>query len=567
MPDFQKKRNSLLIAHLTHLQTLFMNHTSSSKSEQAQVSVRDVVSALFRHKLLICVTFLTVVLGTVVLTFLMPNEYESRMKILVKNTRSDVPITPERTTGSTGNYFENDVSENQINSEIELLTSEDLLKQVATECGLYGGDSSISYTLGLKEAPRSQAAQIEEASRRLAKDLVITPVKKANIIEVKYTSRSPEKAVAVLHKVQALYLEKHLKLHRPPGTYEFFQTQAEQSEDKLQEAEKRLSGFQQSMNVVSLTQQKDQTVQKLTEAKSKLLETETFLREVNDRLGKVQQQLQTLQPRIVTQSRALPNQYSAERLNTLIVELQNRRTQLLTKFRPDDRLVREVDQQIKTTRAALEKASKETATEQSTDLNPLRQALETELARGRVDQAGARGRHEMLVGQVQQYEAQLSRLEGITAEYEDLNRKVKESADNYQLYKKKEEEARITDELDQNKITNVSVAEAPIQPQLPIKPNRPLNLVLGVFLGALLSVGSVVIAEFLRDTVLTPRELEVLTGRRVLASLPNTGRAPRAVFAGPDNVPEPQWSEPRSERGLSQPKIVHDPVLEWAPGE
>lgn len=544
-----------------------MNHTSTSKSEQAQVSVRDVASVLFRHKLVICLTFLTVVLGTIVLTFLMPNEYESRMKILVKNTRSDVPITPDRTTGATGIYAENDVSENQVNSEIELLTSEDLLKQVVAECGLYEAGSSMSSRLGLKGTPPSQAAQIEEASRRLAKDLVITPVKKANIIEVKYTSRSPEKAAAVLRKVQALYLEKHLKLHRPPGTYDFFKTQAEQSEDKLHEAEKQLSGFQQSMNVVSLTQQKDQTVQKLTEAKSKLLETETFLREVSDRLSKGQQQLQILQPRIVTQSRALPNQYSAERLNTLIVELQNRRTQLLTKFRPDDRLVREVDQQIKTTRAALEKASKETATEQSTDLNPLRQTLEAELARGRVDQAGAQGRHVMLVGQVQQYEAQLSRLEGITAEYEDLNRKVKESADNYQLYKRKEEEARITDELDQNKITNVSVAEAPIQPQLPIRPNRPLNLVLGIFLGLLFGVGSVVIAEFLRDTVLTPRELEGLTGKRVLASLPNTGRAKRAVPVASDVVLEPHWPEPKSERRLSQPKLVHEPVLEWIPGE
>src|SRR6185295_8333120 len=195
-----------------------MNSTSSSKSVQAQISVRDVAAILFRHKLLLCVTFLTVVLGTAVVTFLMPNEYESRMKILVKNTRSDVPITPERTNGSTGSNFDIDVSENQINSEIELLTSEDLLKQVVTECGLYGSSSSIASRLGLKEAPQSQAAQVEEASRRLAKDLVMTPVKKANIIEVKYTSRSPEKAAAVLRKVQALYLDKHLKLHRPPGT-------------------------------------------------------------------------------------------------------------------------------------------------------------------------------------------------------------------------------------------------------------------------------------------------------------------------------------------------------------
>lgn len=553
-----EKRKTPAIALLNLLQTLFMSNYSPSKSEQAQVSVRDVVSVLFRHKLLISITFLTVACGTAVATFLMPNEYESSMKILVKNTRSDVPITPERTTGATGTYFENDVSENQINSEIELLTGEDLLKQVVTECGLYSGGSSISEKLGLKTAPRTQGAQVEEASRRLAKDLVITPVKKANIIEVKYTSGSPERAATVLRRVQELYLEKHLKLHRPAGTYEFFKSQADQYESQLQSAEKQLSSFQQSMNVVSLTQQKDQTVLKLTEAKSKLLETKAFVREVTDRISQVQRQLQTLQPRIVTQRRALPNQYSAERLNTLIVELKNRRTQLLTKFRPEDRLVREVDQQIQTTRAALEKASGETATEQSTDLNPLRQTLETELARGRVDQAGAEGRHEMLVGQVAQYEAQLSRLEGITAEYESLNRKVKESADNYELYKKKAEEARITDELDQNKITNVSVAEAPIQPQLPIKPNRPMNLVLGVFLGLLLSIGSVFIAEFLRDTVLTPRELEALTGKKVLASLPKNGGALRTIPTESRNLAEP---------GLSQPKLVRDPRLEWASGE
>lgn len=547
-----------------------MNNHSPGKSE-AQVSVRDVASVIFRHKLLLCVTFLAVALGTAAITFLMPNEYESRMKILVKNTRSDVPITPEQTVGSTGNNFENDVSENQINSEIELLTGEDLLKQVVTECGLYGsGGASISSALGLKEAPSSQATQIEEAAKRLAKDLVITPVKKANIIEVKYTSRSPEKAAAVLRKLGDLYLEKHVKLHRPPGTYEFFKTQADQSEAQLQEAEKSLSSFQQSMNVVSLTQQKDQTVQKLTEAKSKLLETETFLREVSDRIAKGQQQLETLAPRVVTQSRALPNQYSVERMNTLIVELQNRRTQLLTKFRSDDRLVKEVDQQLRNTRAALDKASKETATEQSTDLNPLRQSLETELARGRVDQAGAAGRREMLAGQVKQYEAQLSRLEGITAEYEDLARQKKESADNYQLYKKKEEEARITNALDQSKITNVSVAEAPVQSQLPVKPNRPLNLILGVFLGVLLSIGSVVIAEFLRDTVLTPRELEKLTGERVLASLPNTGRARRVVEFVESKPAEREVFEPlpfASKHKLSQPKFVEDPRLDWASGQ
>ncbi len=534
-----------------------MKNDSPSTSDQAKLSVRDVASVIFSHKLLIVATFLAVALGSGVMAFLTPNEYESRMKVLVKNTRSDVPITPERTTGSGGTSSVSEVSENQINSEIELLTSEDLLKQVVTECGLFKTDNSILVRLGLKEATHSQAAQVEEAARRLAKDLLITPVKKANIIDVKYSSSSPEMAVAVLRKLQDLYLEKHLKLHRPPGTYDFFKTKADEYEGELQAAEKERSNFQQTANVISLTQQKEQTVLKLAEAKSRLMETKAYLREVGDRIAKVEQQLQSLQPRIVTQSRTLPNQYSAERMNTLIVELQNRRTQLLTKFRPDDRLVKEVDQQIKTTRAALERATSETATEQSTGLNPLRQTLETELARGRVDLAGAEGRHEMLLGQVGQYEALLSRLEGSTAAYEDLNRKVKQTEDSYQLYKQKEEQARITDELDENKITNVSVAEAPAQPQLPARPNRLLNLVLGMVLGLLLSGGSVFVVELMRDTVTTPRELEALTGKRVLVSVPKDGRRPRAAVTAEE-------AREVSQPTLSQPK-VSEPQFEWVP--
>ena len=45
-------------------------------------------------------TFLAVVLGTAIITYLLPNKYESRMKILVKNQRVDVAITPGATGGA-----------------------------------------------------------------------------------------------------------------------------------------------------------------------------------------------------------------------------------------------------------------------------------------------------------------------------------------------------------------------------------------------------------------------------------------------------------------------------------
>src|SRR5207244_2334720 len=218
-------------------------------------------------------------------------------------------------------------------------------------------------------------------------------------------------SASLLQKLGEHYLEKHLKLNHPAGATDFFKDKADEYEFQLRQAEQRLTDFQQSNNLVVLSQQKDLTLQKTAEAKSKMLESETALKESSDRIARIEQQLAAMPKRVVTQSRQLPNQYSAERLNTMIVELQNRRTELLTKFRPDDRLVRELDDQIRNTREALTHAEGKTAVEEATDLNPLRQMLETELSRARLDQTGARARHETLSGQLRQYEDAWKQLE------------------------------------------------------------------------------------------------------------------------------------------------------------
>jgi capsular polysaccharide biosynthesis protein len=51
-----------------------------------------------------------------------------------------------------------------------------------------------------------------------------------------------------------------------------------------------------------------------------------------------------------------------------------------------------------------------------------------------------------------------------------------------------------------------------------------LNLVLGVFVAAILSLGTVFSAEMLGDTVHSPRQLEALTGATVLATVPENSR-------------------------------------------
>ena len=499
-------------------------------------SLRDGAGALFRRKWLVLLIFFTVIAGTIAVTLLLPNKYDSRLKILVKNQRVDVAITPEATSGAPAPAVDNDVSENQINSEIELLSSKDLLMKVAKDCGL----DKQAFPFWRKSM--TDAERLEQAANDLAKDLVMSPVRKANVITVTYTSNSPETAVAVLKRLGDLYLEKHLKLNHSTGASDFFKQRAEEYESQLRDSEHHLTEFQQSNNLVVLDQQKELTLQKAADAKVKLMESEAAYNEATNRIARIEQQLASMPKRVVTQSRQLPNQYSAERLNTMMVELQNKRAQLLTKFRPDDRSVKEVDEQIRITREALNRAEQKTAVEEATDLNPLRQSLETELSKAKLDQTGAKARRDTLSGQLQDYENALKKLEGNTARHNDLQRQVKEAEENYQLYAKKREEARIADELDQQKITNVSIAEAPTISQIPSSPNRPLNLVLGILVAIFLSAGCVFTAEMLSDVVHTPRQLEALTAMPVLATVAENSRKMRIRHT--ERLAEPEFQAP-----------------------
>ena len=481
----------------------------ATSNPSPSLGLRDIVAGLFNRKWLIICTLLTSTVATGVFTWLTPEKYESRMRFLIKNIRLDAPVTTrkdEQVFADTG-----EVSESQISSEIELLKSRDLLTEVVRKTGLA---KATNPTGGQTDG------DVERAVYRLEKDLILTAVKKANIIEVAYSSPSPQTAALVLNTLGTLYLEKRQKLHRPPGTSDFFKGQADQYEQDLREAENRFTNFEQKKDAVDIDRQKELILTRLTEVTGKLKDLNGKIEQDDKRIAALQTQLAGMDKRVVTQSRVLPNQYSVERLNTMLVELKNRRIQLLAKFQSDDRVVREVNDQIRETNEALQKATGSTALEQASDNNPLRQPLETDLANVRVDQAGNVALRKNLTEQVQQYQTKLTNLAGATAVHNDLQRQVKQAEGTYQLYSRKQEESQIEDALDEKKITNISVAEAPVVPINPNRGNQVLVVVVGLMSGLLLAFGAAFLIEMMRETFMTPRELQAFTGYPVLAAIP-----------------------------------------------
>jgi uncharacterized protein involved in exopolysaccharide biosynthesis len=478
----------------------------------ALVSFKTLVALVFRRKALVLALFLGVFSLAMVTTFLAPRRYESRTKILVKNERADLVVSPD---ARNDGQLRADVSESQVNSEIEILSSNDLLARVVRACRLYEHASGARQATGGPDP-----AVFEMAVRKLQHDLRITPVRKANIIQISYSAQTPELAASVLKQLSTSYLDAHLSVHRTSGTRQFFRDQAARFEARLRDTENRLSAFRRRNGLTSVVEQKELVLRKAMDAESELRESEAGLAEISTRVRELDKQVAAEEPRIVTQSRVIPNQNSVEQLNTMLAELENRRTQALMKFRSDDRVVIEVEEEIANTRAALDRASKLTSVEQATDVNPLRQSFEGDLARAELQEAGLRARRDSLAVIVKDYRARLADLENATLEHDGLQREAKESEASYLLYMNKQEEARIADALDQQKIANVAIIEAPTEQHVPVKPNVRMNLSLGFILATFVSLGAAFASQFGNCGFHTPAELEAATSFSVLATVP-----------------------------------------------
>ena len=470
----------------------------------SNVLLKDLTDRLFRQKKLILVLFFLLTLCTASYLYLLPTSFQSEMAFLVNNIRADALVTPESTNGQVSRNY---VDEAVIATEIQLLSSRELFRKIVVKCNL---------------AENKSATSIEKAVKDLQKELKISPVLKANMIKATYSSPKSEEAAAVLKTLADGYLNEHLRVHSSAGAYEFFNQQTVLYEQRLKDAHARLAAFQGERNIVLLGQQKDLNLRKMVEQEAALKDTQVARLENEQRIRTLRGQLASMKPRITTQARKVPNQYSVERMNTMLVELQNRRTELLTKFRPEDRMIKQIDQQIADTKVAMEGANSLSATEEATDVNPLRSSLEAELAKNESNSSGLRARSAMLAKQLIDYQQSLGTLRQDTPEDDRLLREIKEAEDNFFLYSKKREEARIAEAMDRQKISNVVLVEPPLPSLLP-KPKLTTSVIAGYLLGCAIILGIAFCFSVTRNAVYTPWELEACTGWPVLATVPYHG--------------------------------------------
>ena len=259
-------------------------------------TARDVVAIGFRHKRVMVLCFVGVVLGVLFSAVFIPTKYRAETKLLVKRERVDPVITPEQTAPM---MFKDTVGEEEINSEVELIQSQDVLRKVVTTCGL-DGKKLLS---GLLHPGETQQQRTDRAILQLRSDLQLEVIKKTNVISIAYESHKPELAQKVLATLDKAYLDKHLEVHHPHGQEEFFEQEAAKYKQEMMNVESQLAKFSGGQNGVAPTVQRDMVLQKLADFNGSLDTTRASIAEARKRITDLDSQYKSTPSRITTQAK------------------------------------------------------------------------------------------------------------------------------------------------------------------------------------------------------------------------------------------------------------------------
>lgn len=486
------------------------------ESRHFSLTLRDVTAVLFRQKRILLISFVIIVLLVVLSGALTPS-YMAEMKILVRRERVDPVVTSQP---NAPQVVQEEITESELNSEVELLNSQDLLRKVVIANSLQSKQHSWRGMFG----KASEEVSIARAVRQLAKGLKAEPLHKTNMISVSYDSSDPDLAARVLNSLAGLYLEKHLQVHRPTGEFTFFDRETEQLRRGLDTAENRLTDFTRQQGVVSAQLERDLTLQKASELEASLTQTQAAIAETEQRILTLERQAASIPPRTTTQLRTSDNPQLLQQMKSTLLTLELKRTELLSKFEPTYRPVQELEKQISETRAAIAGEKNAPVRDETTDQNPPYEWVKSELAKAHTDLSGLNARAAAIQTALVKYRGSARTLQEAAIVQEDLQRTAKTQEENYLLYQQKGEEARINDALDRGGILNVAIAEPPTVPALPDR-SFLYYCLLGILLATTVSIGLAFTVDFLDPSFRTPDEVLSFLDSPVLASIPKNGRS------------------------------------------
>jgi polysaccharide biosynthesis transport protein len=421
-----------------------------------------------------------------------------------------------------------DFDENELENQIQVLHSKGLLTRVAKELDLQNNpdfnpaleddtgevegstDPSGSRALatameqtrqllalaGLgeevpEEIPSTEAdyRNLMVAVEELQENLVLTPVTNSTVIELSYTSYSPELSADIVNTVAAQYIVDQLqvKLETTNAATEWLTSRVEELRQRVQTSEEAVETLRTQLSV---------------DAGQGLEITQQQLAALNAALSEARGAAASAEARFLRLSEAQKDGRDLSSESAAIREYRDEEGDLLTRrntLSANHPAIPQIDAEIAALRTRMQEEAARVVTSAEVEFETAQtQVQELERAvRDLESKALDQSRDEIRIRQLDR-EAQANRLL-----YENLLVRLNETSEQ--------------EDLQSADVRILSAAEVPVEPES--QKAIPIMVMAGI-LGGFLGIGIVVVRDNLNNTFRAPRQIEDMTGQRVLATLP-----------------------------------------------
>lgn len=436
-----------------------------------------------RYRLALLVALSAVVLALVV-SLLLPRQFTAQTAVLV-DLRTPDPVAG----GSLGGV----VAPSYMATQVDIIGGDRVAKRVVNMLKLDEKPELRQRWLEATEGRGSLQAWLAES---LQKRIDVRPARESNVINIVYKGADADSTAQIVNAFAQSYLDTHLALKTEPARIyaEWFDQQAMASRAKLEEAQSRLSDYQQQAGIVTSDERLDYETAKLSAISSQLTEVQVA----------------------TTDSQSKRNARSDS-----VAEVME--SSLINDLKAD---IGRMEARVQETGVNLGPNHPQMQRMQS-ELSALRQRLAAETRNiaasiNTAYQVGKDRERELLSAVA----SQKSRVLKINKERDELNvyrRDVEAAQRAYEEISKNASQTRLQSLTNQTNVVRLNSATAPLMPS---SPKTLLNLLIAAFGGTLLGIACVLLLELANRRV---RSSEDLTHMLDLPVLGHISRAPLVV--------------------------------------
>lgn len=439
-------------------------------------SLRDFYYVLFRHKMSIFTILFSASIITIIGVFIMPEMYESKAAVLIKMGRENVtmampPTSQQPVVTSLG------LRKEDINSEIEILENRYIIEKVVKKIGIDFLFPKTTQPKGFFKQKKYQIKQIFKKIRNELNNILFKLELKKKIPPYERAVLAVQQNISVKQVSNSDVIEIRFGWHDPVIATKVLDTLLDFYLEHHSDAHKISGGHEFFQNQVELIGEQ--------------------LRDSENRLQRLKrgQKITSFEE----QNRLLLMQLADFRASLL--KTQTDIAETATKI---NALERQMSDLIEAITPGFDLAYKE---------------LEKEFLLQKVNLKALNSRKEELEEHIESYRKDLEILNANDMTLIRLDRQIRFNEENYDLYRKKLEETRISDILDNKRIINVRVIAPAFSSFTPVSPNRLLIIGFGAIISLIFSIGFAFLKEYVNHSFNTAEDVKKYLDLPVLASI------------------------------------------------